>query len=313
MNVSHDAVCAIGVDWGTSRLRIYGLDEDYRKLFTIESDQGFHSVRGGNFAQILFEHLPNELKEKSLPIIVSGMAGARGGWVEMPYVSAPIGLDGLAHALKKLDLAHLGPLCHHQVFFICGVCDQNSAGDVMRGEEVQVFGAATILGLSNFNAIMPGTHSKSVRFRDGKLMGFETYMTGELYALLCAHSTLRPQTPDNNPDFDHNGFEKGVVCAQSMPLEKSLFSVRARVLLGSLEANQAKSYLSGLLIGSELRSIIEDQKAQKALDYPYFLIGDGPLCDLYDKAFEHLNLQSPVIVNASTATIAGYKALMAQK
>ena len=54
-------------------------------------------------------------------------------------------------------------------------------------------------------ACHPGTHTKWVAARDGRITGFRTVMTGELFALLKEHSILASRMraePAPGPDFD---------------------------------------------------------------------------------------------------------------
>ena len=134
-------------------------------------------------------------------------------------------------------------------------CEHTGAPDVMRGEETQVFGALQLLGLTGGSFVLPGTHSKWVQVEAGRITEFATLMTGELYALLRQHSILSRTLPASDGDLHGEAFDAGVAHARRNPgLLQSAFSVRTLALFGRLPELQRPSYLSGVVIGEELRS-----------------------------------------------------------
>ena len=68
--------------------------------------------------------------------------------------------------------------------------DERGAPDVMRGEETQILGAMKSSGAHSGLFVLPGTHSKWARVEAGCIVGFETFMTGEVFAVLKEHSVL---------------------------------------------------------------------------------------------------------------------------
>jgi 2-dehydro-3-deoxygalactonokinase len=123
----------------------------------------------------------------------------------------------------------------------------------MRGEEVQLLGAVAA-GLVHPMGLVchPGTHNKWATLHNGKISEFRTVMTGELFSLLKDHSILSDLLQGEVETND--AFKEGARLAADDPaLPAELFSIRARVLLGRAKKEDAASYTSGLLIGTDVR------------------------------------------------------------
>ena len=60
----------------------------------------------------------------------------------------------------------------------------------MRGEETQILGVLAASGRGDGLFVLPGTHSKWARVEAGRIVGFATFMTGEVFAALKDHSLL---------------------------------------------------------------------------------------------------------------------------
>jgi 2-dehydro-3-deoxygalactonokinase len=154
--------------------------------------------------------------------------------------------------------------------------------DVMRGEETQVFGALDLLRLDTALVVHPGTHSKWVRVGAGRVESFSTFMTGEFYALLRQHSILARTMPDGDGDLDAQAFERGVRHAlRTGTLLHAAFSARTLALFERLPAAALPSYLSGLVIGEEMRS-----HDLSALSMPLVLVGADTLTRRYALALQ---------------------------
>ena len=84
--------------------------------------------------------------------------------------------------------------------------------------------------------------------------GFRTFMTGELYALLSQHSILA-RTLDTSAPLDEAAFLQGVTQADNgQGLLHNAFGARTLALFDRMPARELASYLSGILIGEELRT-----------------------------------------------------------
>jgi 2-dehydro-3-deoxygalactonokinase len=237
-------------------------------------------------------------------VILSGMVGSALGWQVVPYVDGAVALPELAGKLAPVADA-LSPMPVH---IVPGYCVRASGGqpDVMRGEETQLLGAVC-LGHSDGWFVLPGTHSKWVELRAGKVLQLRTYMTGELFDLLGHHGTLAAAAGSAVAPWDAAAFEQGVLVAQSgAALSNQLFGCRARVVAGDMAAASSRAYLSGLLIGTELQDVLLDptNSTKGAGQCATFkLIGSPALATLYQAAAAILGLQFEVL-DARAAFIA---------
>lgn len=233
----------VGVDWGSSNLRAYRFGPDGEVLDRRESARGAARLQCGEFAGVLGETLDGWLEADTL-VVLAGMVGARAGWHEAPYLACPANPDELAAAALRVEDAPA------RCFIVPGLSARGASGvaNVMRGEETQILGS----GHADGTIVLPGTHSKWATVAGGRITGFSTIMTGEMYALLRNNSLLGQLAEGDAPD--EAAFTLGAQRALDNPagVLPLLFSARADVLLGSLAAQAVASYLSGLLIGGEV-------------------------------------------------------------
>jgi 2-dehydro-3-deoxygalactonokinase len=235
----------IAVDWGTSALRGALLDEAGEVIEEKSAPLGILNVPNGDFAGVFASLFAEWMKPAGTRCLISGMAGSRQGWVEAPYVACPAGPADLARHLHWIE--------RDRIAIVPGLSDTRAdVPDVMRGEEVQIFGAMRSSGLADGLFVLPGTHSKWATVRDGRITGFRTFMTGEVYGLFGRHSILA-RTLDADAPLDAMAFRRGVTQAgNGEGLLHNAFGVRALALFGRLSPAESASYLSGLLIGEEL-------------------------------------------------------------
>ena len=184
-----------------------------------------------------------------MPRLACGMIGSRQGWVEAPYRTCPVALSDLA--------ANMASTSGHELAIVAGITCRDDSGvpDVIRGEETQVVGLLETQAISEAVIVQPGTHSKWTIVRDGLIVTFATYMTGETFAVLRAHSILG-RLMAANPDIDWAAFERGVrrglAPSESGELLHRLFGARTLALFGEVPETTVADYLSGLLIGAEI-------------------------------------------------------------
>jgi 2-dehydro-3-deoxygalactonokinase len=268
----------IGIDWGTTSLRAWKIAGDGTLLDTRRRDLGILRVPGNDFAAAFAESV-GDWHGEGLPVLMSGMIGSRQGWVEAPYLPCPADLTQLA-----------GQLCpvpgHNCVWIVPGLSLHDSGRrDVMRGEETQIAGA---IGNGSGVVILPGTHSKWVRVEGGAIADFATFMTGELYDVLVKHSILGRLMADDPGDREGGGFAKGLAAAQDSDfgLGGSLFSARTLGLFGDVPAGALGDYLSGLLIGHEVREAKSRYPTLRAA-----VIGSEKLVERYGKAIRLFGIE----------------------
>ena len=288
----------IAIDWGTSSLRGAQLGAEGQVLATRELARGILTVPPSQFETVFNEHFGDWMTAPDALCLISGMAGSRQGWQEAPYCPCPAGFTELGQHLLWLQQDRIalvpGLSCLGQ--------DAMQTPDVMRGEEVQIFGALQLAGRDTATLVLPGTHSKWAQVDNARVTRFRTFMTGELYALLSQHSILG-KTLDLNGEFNEAAFLQGVDQIQAAgSVLHQLFAVRTLGLFERLPAADLPSYLSGLLIGEELRT-----QNRPATQGPLILIGSDSLTLRYTLALRHLGIDCRS--HGAEATWAGLFAL----
>lgn len=290
----------ISCDWGSSNLRLQLVDKE--KLHAVaetNSAEGIASVysnwkathadRFNFFKAIIDKHITNLESQSAIslgktPLIISGMASATIGMQEIPYKKMPFSTDGSDLEYRIID----------NTIIISGARTEN---DVMRGEETQVVGVGEQVASEGF-VILPGTHSKHVVIKDRKAIGVQTFMTGELFQLLCEKSVLSGsviQSGDSTKYSDH--FVQGVKHSLRHNFLNSIFSARTNILLDKLSPEQNYFYLSGITIGEELKNITARH---------IHIIGSKIMNELYALALRVLYPNTAIIcIPAKTAIIVG--------
>ncbi|MBL28448.1 MAG: 2-dehydro-3-deoxygalactonokinase [Rhodospirillaceae bacterium] len=283
----------VGVDWGTSGFRGYLLATDGTVLDWVASEDGILAVENGSFGAALDVNVGHWLAAAPLsPVIMSGMIGSRQGWKEADYLDCPTDIGVLAGRLTEVagdsgQVAHIVP----------GIArvDPDDVPDVIRGEETQIAGALVGHGTEIF--VLPGTHSKWAIAEDGRIVWFATFMTGELFAILCRHSILgRTMTGDeHDPAAFHRGLNYGLAAGEGRGgLLKRLFSARTLALFGSLPESGTRSYLSGLLIGCEIAEARQAAAGRLTDDASIVVLGGARLSAAYVDALARAGMEASV-------------------
>ena len=254
--VNSDLTALVAIDWGSSALRGARLDAQGAVLEQRSFARGGLTVAAGEVPAEFDACFGDWTRAGDAPCLISGMAGSKQGWREAPYCPCPAGFDDLAAQLMWLDLG----AGRTQVAIVPGLRCEHGSGlpalpsipDVMRGEEVQIFGAIQLTGLRDGIFVLPGTHSKWAQVSDGRVTGFHTYMSGEFFSLLSQQSILS-RTLDQDAAPDDAAFALGVQrAAQAGGLLHHAFGARTLSLFSRIGAASLTSYLSGLVIGAEL-------------------------------------------------------------
>jgi len=291
--LSKDANAApalIALDWGTTALRAYLLDANGAVLDTRASPAGIMNLpkpaAEGGFDTVFEETCGAWLASiASLPVIAAGMVGSAQGWMEAPYVSTPADPAALVAGIVRVKT-----LKGTTVHIVPGVLEDGALPNVMRGEETQIFGALAsdpsldqqphggLIGL-------PGTHAKWAVVSKGRIERFYTFMTGETFGALRDH-TILGRTMRATDQQDLGAFIRGVDTAKDAGhagLLATIFSTRTLGLTGQLQPEQQADYLSGLLIGHELRGLNEVLAREEAdlAGKALRLIGNDALCERY--------------------------------
>jgi 2-dehydro-3-deoxygalactonokinase len=295
----------IAVDWGTSNLRLWGVAADGAIAFARDSHDGMGKLTPDQYPGVL-SGLLADTGSSATDILVCGMAGARQGWHEAPYLDAPADLGRLADGAVSPEAVPPGLT----VRILPGVCQREAgAEDVMRGEETQLLGLRALLPGFSGLVVMPGTHSKWALLDGDRLTRFASAMTGEVFEVLKTHSVLRHSfAGDLDPAERDLGFDAGLTHGLEHPerLTGMLFKTRAAALLSGRSPGWCAGYLSGLLIGAEIGGL-RAWAGTMAPDTKIPLVGGSALCALYGRAFARIG-HATRIVDATDATLAGLKA-----
>lgn len=273
----------IAIDWGTSSFRAYLLDQQGKLLAAVHSDHGILSVSGNSFSQVLGQQLVKFGDISDIPIICSGMITSRQGWLETPYVECPAGVQDLADALVTLQTREFGT-----IHFVPGVQQLLPEPDIMRGEETQLAGVET---RGRHVALLPGTHSKWVTTEDSVITGFSTFMTGDIFKAVLSQTILRAVSTREWSDEDFAaGVQEGYRrMGSGKGLLSTLFQTRVKSILELDPRAGTESYLSGMLIGTE---IAEAKMAGYAGQEPVMVFGSQELTRHYITALNTLKVAS---------------------
>ncbi|MDB5743678.1 MAG: 2-keto-3-deoxygalactonate kinase [Polaromonas sp.] len=285
----------LAVDWGTSSLRAALIDPDGNVLDERAFPRGILSVAAGEFPAVFAECFGDWMAPGTL-CLISGMAGSRQGWREAPYCPCPAGFGDIADRLEWVEPGRIAIVPGLSI-------EKHGVPDVIRGEETQVFGALQLLGLDNARLVLPGTHSKWVRVAERRVTDFSTWMTGEIYALLRQHSILARMLPENDSQPpDAEAFGQGVAYALHGPgLLHTAFSARTLALFNRIQTDALPSYLSGLVIGEELKS----QRLQGG--DTVVVMGSEALTERYGQALAQLGVTAQPL--GDNATWRGLRAI----
>jgi len=263
----------IGVDWGMTSFRAFRVGRDGNIRDRRASPRGIMNVPDGRFGDTLRDEIGPWLALGEDKVLLSGMIGSRQGWKEAPYLPCPAGAAELAGALADIGFDWA------KVKLVPGLsgADESGVAEVMRGEEAQVMGVPALLRDGGL-ACLPGTHSKWVLVEGGRITRFTTHMTGEAFAALRGHTILGRMMRDG--PADGAPFESGLTrSAEPGGLLHHLFGVRALALADRLNETEAPAYLSGILIGHEVRAALAQSPGAIVQ-----VIGAADLTALYARA-----------------------------
>jgi len=291
----------VAIDWGSTNLRAYLLvAEKVDKVYT--SNNGVKNILNGDeYPQIISKILKHFNADGELPVLMCGMVGSANGWKNTAYVNCPFSINNIAKNVVSFSSQNCFT---NPIYLFPGLSlkDENlNSYGVMRGEEVQLIGA---LNSNQYNLlVLPGTHTKWVTvLNDSKgtvISSFTTVMTGELYDLLLKHSLLGVE----DTGFSIEGFTMGLEeSKRSNAVIESLFLARSRRLLGELDAKQVSGYLSGMLIGNEVKTKTINLEQQDFVG----LIAKGRIAELYKKAFETYGVSNFNTMDVEEVIINGF-------
>lgn len=258
LSTDSEKISLIVIDWGSTSFRIAALSILGNVISRKQSSHGVKNLSHGDFASFLSNQL-GLLKDLHVPIVLCGMIGSKGAWFETPYVQAPCGLEEISKKVRYEKVEGL------DLYFVPGVkysCFQSD--DVMRGEETQILGGDFT---KDSIVVLPGTHSKWTEIgEEGKIKTFQTYMTGDLFSAVSQNTVLKLCARDADIQSKYNCFASGVKLGfETNSLASVLFSVRTKFIFDEQHIFDSFEYLSGLLIGNEIRAGVSRFRFQDAI------------------------------------------------
>ncbi|WP_028100645.1 2-dehydro-3-deoxygalactonokinase [Pseudoduganella violaceinigra] len=287
----------LGLDWGSSSLRAFLLGPGGKVLLERSNGNGASTLSGTPaFAAALQEIAGDWLgAHPGLPVLACGMVGSQHGWRDVPYAACPADATALAAGMLRSPGGEIAIV--PGMLYDDGVLPP----DLMRGEETQVAGALQLQpGLSDASCIiLPGTHSKWAQVKYGRLVRFATHMTGELFAVLRAHSVLGRLMKDS-AQFAEHAFIAGVDAARDnghLGFVHQIFAARSLGVTGRAPAADLADYLSGLLLGHELRAGLAWRESAGLAQAPWALVGSQSLCQRYALALQRFSASPPQLLD----------------
>lgn len=269
----------VGVDWGSSSFRAYRFDEQGVPIAELSADKGIREIQpptAEHFETVLFELIGDWLSDGDT-VLLSGMITSRSGWVETPYLACPVDVTTIAAFAQCLNTRNV------QLRFLPGIKQEDPTPDVMRGEELQLLGAANAYESST--VVLPGTHSKWASMSGTVLSQFRTVITGELFEIILKNSLVGAVFTSSC--FNEESFLDGVdLGCKTTTLVSDLFTLRSSVLLSYANSDAQHSHLSGILIGNEIREGLQLMGTVNDV----VLVGSESLCSLYELAFNSFGL-----------------------
>ena len=301
---------AILADWGTSRRRLYLCELDGTDYQVLASREGRGVKYETNFEETFASDVADWVSSNGAQTaVLCGMVGSNIGWREAPYRSCPSNGTNLLTDRPSFSAAGC------KVHIVPGLQCENvlQQPDLMRGEETQLLGWHVMNGerLGTEIVCLPGTHTKWAEVDpDGTVQTFLTSMQGEMFELLCNRSILiADKASDDSINFDvFSEAVEFVRHSSGSELMHMLFSTRSRQICGQLSVEASISYLSGMLIGSDVHSFLQLRNGALERQEKLPLIGSTRLCTLYAKAAELCNLRTEMI-DAKDASLTGLAVL----
>jgi 2-dehydro-3-deoxygalactonokinase len=269
----NEPITLIALDWGSTHVRAFAMNAHGDVIAKKQSSNGAMTLPdAGAFDRALAKLVGGWLQSNPhAGLIASGMVGAKTGWCEAPYVDVGSSLSQLAARAIRVNTSLGTPL-----LIVPGV--KSSEPDVMRGEETQIAGSDVVDGMM----VLPGTHSKWVRVERGRVVQFATYFTGEMNALIRAHSAIGKAISDAADVNNQAAFERGIARAKNRRSEwlHDLFVFRAAVVTGADSAGDVSTEFSAWLLGCEFASALHVNAASERIH----VIASEALMPWYDAA-----------------------------
>ena len=228
-----------------------------------------------------------------IPALVAGVVGASYGWRDAGYLTCPIAIADIgSHAVRA-------PTNERAVWITPGIRCVNAWGepDTMRGEELQIVGWAARATTRDALIALPGTHCKWARVERGQVTGFHSTISGELFAMLRDHSVIIDRAAQQ-ASHDPAAFAEGAALAKNaddVGLAALLFSARGRQATGAMPAQSASSFVSGIVIGCDVRTALRRYAGEAVA-----VVGADPIAHRYASVLSLWGIDAVVMAGDAT-------------
>lgn len=259
------ATC-ITIDCGTSNTRIAlvknGEILKYKK-FAIGAGKTAASGSNTELMKTIKEGLDEifaETKRTEITgIYASGMITSEFGLVTIDHVITPCGKE----KLKANTQSHIfDDICDIPITFIPGVRndfdkdDENAIldADMMRGEETEVFGLVSIMGIEGaVTVLLPGTHAKIIQLdKMGRIEKCFTAMSGELFGAIKKDTILNNCITENIAKYDTEYLGLGFETAKKIGTNAALFKTRLLKNFYKLTEDKLSAFIEGIILSSDI-------------------------------------------------------------
>lgn len=291
----------VGINWGSTNFRAYLIGADGTLIDEYSRPAGVSKLDRDGMAALM-RNVAQQWPAHGA-VYAAGMIGSNVGWQEVPYVAAPASLADVGAAAVA---SRIGEVALKLVPGMACSRAYDDGPDILRGEEIELFGFADLHPEWDGFVALPGTHTKWARFAGGQVRDFFTSMSGEMFDRLTSAGLLASIV--EGEAVPGGAFDEGVRLGgeRRLGLGTLLFGARARVIRGALPRSDAASFIRGVLIGSEIADALAIHPGLQGATIP--LIGNGPLCRLYAAALQRMGMQGR-FVDSRQACLAGFSAL----
>lgn len=254
----------ITIDGGTTNTRI-SLIADNQIIDTLQYSVGAgknmenrgilaETIKRG-IAEILAK---NKMKKEHVrAVLASGMLTSEYGICEIAHIEAPAGICELHRALKRMHIREITDLPIVLIPGVKTVGDNFENVDMMRGEETELMGIL-LEDTADCVCVLPGSHSKMIRVKDGKIIEFSTMLTGEMIAALAGHTILKDAIDIENANLDTDYLHMGFTYCKEHGIQKTAFKVRILKNMFARSADEVYSFFMGGILCGEIQEILKE-------------------------------------------------------
>ena len=291
-------------NWGNTHLRAFGLNSEGVKVTEVRTGPGVLQVPIDQQKQVWLELTADWTKSSpDASHLLCGAVGSNIGWLPAGYVECPTSLHKIGSRIRRVSVDGV------DIGVVPGLATSTPLGepDRLRGEETELLGWLSQTDQTDAIVCIPGTHCKWLCVANGTVQTFVTGFVGELFELLKTHSIL---IGDAMQSDDRQAFQSGLDLARSSSgdLTHLLFSVRARQLSGELSPSGASDFLSGLIIGADVRGALDLLDVHgKSIS----IVASTALAEAYKTALRSYSIEADTL-SSLEATVLGFSALQAQ-